>query len=311
MAKSYYDILGVSRDAREREIRSAYRKLAREHHPDVNRGDSGAEARFKEINEAYQVLSDAENRKKYDRHGANWRQAGDFERAGNAGPSPFSWFNRARRGGASSSRSESYGSFGDVLSDLLGGRGGGGVSVEDLPRTQRVEAPVTVTLEEAYGGAKRMIEAPADPFSGAPSRRLEVTIPAGVSSGSRVHVGAPDGAGGSLDLYLKITIARHRTFERKGDDLLVTVEVPLVDAVLGGEAEVPTITVKKVALKVPPETPNGKVFRLKGKGMPRKHGGSGSHGDLLVTVKAELPSNLDDEQRRLFERLRELDGAGS
>ena len=309
MAKSYYDILGVSGDASEKDIRSAYRKRARQYHPDVNPGDAGAEAKFKELNEAYQVLSDAGNREKYDRFGANWKQADQFNRGGNSGASPFSWFTKARRGrsgGEGSSSSEGFGSMGDVFGDLFGG-GRGRVTVEDIPRTQRVEVPVTVTLEEAYAGATRMVAVPGDPFTGAASRKLEVTIPAGVHAGSRVHVGAPDEAGRSLDMYLKVSIANHRTFEWKGDDLLFSVDVPLEDLVLGGEAEVPTITGKRVALTIPAETQNGKVFRLKGKGMPRKRGASsGAHGDQLVAVRAVLPKDLGEEQRELFERLRKL-----
>ena len=301
MAKSYYDTLGVSRDASEKDVRSAYRRLARKYHPDVNRGDKGAESRFKEINEAYQVLADAENRKKYDRFGENWRHADQFARAGAGGPSPFTWFGRARRRGpgrGEAQRSAPSG-FGDLLGDLFGTRtrtGSGGFAA------QPVDVPITITLEEAYAGAKRMVQTASDPFSGEAGRRLEVTIPAGVASGSRVHIGAPPG-GAPLDIYLSVTVAPHPRFERKGNDLLTQVSVPLADAVLGGEVEVSTITDAKVALKLPPETQNGRVFRLRGKGMPK--GKSGGHGDLLATVKVVLPTNLSDEQRELFERLRE------
>ncbi len=305
MAKSYYETLGVSRDASEKDVRSAYRRLARKYHPDVNRGDKNAESRFKEINAAYQVLADAENRKKYDRFGENWRHADQFSRAGAGGPSPFTWFGRARRRGPGRNEAQASapGGFGDLLGDLFGTRTSasfGGFAA------QPVDVPITVTLEEAYAGAKRMVQTAADPFSGEAGRRLEVTIPAGVASGSRVHIGAPGPGGAPLDLYLSVTVAPHARFERKGNDLLTQVSVPLADAVLGGEVEVSTITGAKVALKLPPETQNGRVFRLRGKGMPK--GRAGGHGDLLATVKVVLPTDLNDEQRELFERLREQSG---
>ena len=315
MAKSYYDTLGVPRDASEKEVRSAYRRLARRYHPDVNRGDKGAESRFKEINEAYQVLADAENRKKYDRFGENWRHADQFARAGAGGASPFTWFGRARRRGSgrSGAQESGTGGFGDLLGDLFGTRTRPDSGTRIDPRAgfggfaaQPVDLPITVTLEEAYAGAKRMVQTAPDPFTGEAGRRLEVTIPAGVASGSRVHIGAPAPSGAPLDLYLSVTVAPHPRFERKGQDLLTQVSVPLADAVLGGEVEVSTITGAKVALKLPPETQNGRVFRLRGKGMPK--GKSGGHGDLLATVKVVLPTNLSDEQRGLFEKLQELSG---
>ena len=305
MAKSYYDILEVSKGSSEKEVRAAYRRLARRYHPDVNRGEADAEARFKEINEAYQVLSDADSRKKYDRYGENWRHAGQHERSGDPGASPFSWFTRARQGGrrGTGGRAEGFGSISDIFGDMFAGGGG----MQDMPRTRRADLAVKVTLEEAYAGTTRMVETAPNPISGEPGRRLQVTIPAGVATGSRVHVNAADKAGGSLDVNLKITISAHRTFERKDDDLLTTVAVALEDAVLGGEIEVPTISGKKVALTVPPETQNGKAFRLKGKGMPRKKGSG--HGDLLATVKVVLPVDLSEEQRKLFEQLRDSRGA--
>ncbi len=313
MAKNYYDTLGVAKDASEKDIRSAYRRLARKYHPDVNPGDAAAEAHFKEINEAYQVLADSDSRKKYDQFGANWRSADQFQHAGNSGASPFTWFTRARRrggrGGEETFEADPslFGDFGNLFGDLLGRSRG-----PEQPTRQQVEVPVTVTLEEAYAGAKRTVQSPPDPMTGKPGKRLEVAIPVGVDSGSRVHIGTPAKGGGGVDLYLKVNIAGHKVFEREGDDLHVGVDVPLVDAMLGGEVEVPTITGKRVALKVPPETQNGRIFRLKGKGMPRKRRGAGtSHGDLLAAVKVVLPDELNDEQRELFLRLRDLRGASA
>ena len=304
MARSYYEVLGVGKEASEKEVRTAYRRLARQYHPDVNPGDPDAEAHFKEINEAHQVLSDGESRKQYDRHGAGWRQAG-AEWSGNAGAPPFTWFSQASKGRGRQRRSTETG-FGS-LSDLFGDAFVGGVNVEDLRRPERVDVPVTVTLEEAYSGASRMVQTAPDPRTGDPGRRLEVTIPPGVRSGSRVHVTARDRENAPFDLYLQVTVSPHRTFERKGDDLSVSVETPLAVAMLGGEVEAPTITARKVALTIPPETQNGRVFRLKGKGMPRKQGaGAAANGDLLVSIRVTLPAGLTDEERELFQRLREL-----
>mgnify|MGYP002639688452 CR=1 FL=1 len=303
MAGDYYETLGVDRGASEKDIRGAYRRLARQHHPDVNRGDDSAEAKFKQINEAYQVLSNAEDRKKYDRFGSNWRNADQYQRSG-GGASPRSWFNRGRQ------RPEP-GGLGDMFGDIFGGGGLGGVHVEDISAPRRTDVPVTVTLEEAYAGTARTVTMPASPMTGGAARRLEVSIPAGVRSGSRVHIGASGQRRAGLDIYLVVTVSPHKTFHRDGDDLATTVAVPLLDMVLGGEVEVPMITGKKVALKLPPETENGKVFRLKGKGMPLKRGAAaGTHGDELVTVQAVLPKDMGPEQRNLFEQLKELDSGG-
>lgn len=311
MAGDYYETLGVDRGASEKDIRAAYRRLARQHHPDVNRGDASAEAKFKEINEAYQVLSNAENRKKYDRFGSNWRNADQYQRSG-GGASPRSWFNRARQRPDPGGFGGGFGGgLGDIFGDIFGGSGLGGVHVEDISAPRRTDVPVTVTLEEAYAGTARTVTMPANPLTGSAARRLEVSIPAGVRSGSRVHIGASGQNRAGLDIYLVVTVSPHKTFHRDGDDLTTTVAVPLLDMVLGGEVEVPTITGNKVALKLPPETENGKVFRLKGKGMPRKRGAAaGSHGDELVTVQAVLPNDMGPEQRKLFEQLKELGSSG-
>jgi curved DNA-binding protein len=305
MARNYYETLGVERGASEKDIRAAYRRLARQYHPDVNRGDDSAEAKFKEINEAYQVLSKADDRTKYDHFGGNWRNADQYERS-SSGASPRSWFNRARQ---RSSGGAAGGGPGDIFGDIFGG-GGGGFHVEDVSAPRSTDVAVTVTLEEAYAGASRTVTMPANPLTGNAVRRLEVSIPAGVRSGSRVHIGAA-GQNRGLDIYLVVTVAPHRTFERSRDDLATTIAVPLLDMVLGGEVEVPTIAGKKVALKLPPETENGKVFRLKGKGMERRREGSaGSHGDELVTVQAVLPKNMGSDERKLFEQLQELGASG-
>ncbi|MCY4599809.1 MAG: J domain-containing protein [Acidobacteria bacterium] len=301
MANNYYDTLGVAKNATEKEIRSAYRRLARKHHPDVNPGDSTAESRFKEINEAYQVLSDADSRKKYDRFGENWRHADQMQGGGGpgSGASPFTFFRnaRTRRGGSPGFSAftdvDGIGDFSNPFDGFADARWG--------PRRQatprRLEVPVTVTLEEAYAGAVRTALHPS-------GKRLEVRIPPGVESGARIHVNpAKDGVD---EFYLVVAVAPHAVFERVGDDVRFTARVPLLDAVLGGEAEAPSLGGKSIAVRVPPETQNGRVIRLRGKGMPKRGGG---HGDMLVTVQAVLPVDLTPEQRELFEKLREAGSA--
>ena len=331
MARNFYDTLGVSRSASEKELRRAYRQLARKHHPDVNPGDEGAEARFKEINRAYEVLSDAEKRRKYDRYGEQWEQAEAFEKAQRAGGGEGTWF------------SQSF-NVGD-LGDLFGGGGagdGGGSPFETIFRTfstgggrrgpmrgQNVEYAAEVTLEEAFHGTTRTLqlhgEEPCETCGGSgrvanaichvcqgaghtlKMKRLEVKIPPGVRDGSRVRIageGRPGVGGGPRgDLYVVTRVRPHERFDRRGDDLLTDAEVPLDDAVLGGEVEVPTLSGKSVALKIPPLTQNGRVFRLSGLGMP-KLGAKGEAGDLRVRARVVLPEKLSDREKELFEQLR-------
>jgi curved DNA-binding protein len=285
--KDYYKILGVDRKAGERDIKQAYRKLARQYHPDVNPGDKSAEEKFKQINEAYEVLSDKEDRQKYDKYGDQWQHAEQFEQAqrqqassrdfGQGGPRVF----------------YSEGDFGSIFDDLLRGFGTGRGQAQPR-RAQSLEHPVEVTLEEAYRGTTRTL-------SFADGKRLEVKVPAGVRTGSRVRLAGKGARGG--DLYLKVTVKPHPTFERRGDDLLVGVSVPLVVAMLGGEAQVPTLK-GKVALKIPAETQNGRTFRLAGQGMP--HLGNKSSGDLMAKVRVVLPTKLSAREKELFKQLGEL-----
>jgi len=319
--KDLYEILGVRRDASEKEMRQAYRRLARKHHPDVNPGDKAAEGRFKEINRAYEVLSDPEKRRKYDRYGDQWEHADAFERE-RAGSAPFSTtfdlsdlFGRGGRGA---------GGFDSIFEGFFGGRRG-------PMRGQNVEYTSEVTLEEAFNGTTRLLQLQSEErcatcggsgrIAGAichacqgagvlpRPKRLEVKIPRGVRDGSRVRIPGegrpPTSRGGPRgDLYVVVRVRPHATFERRGDDLATEVGVPLEDAVLGGEVEVPTLGGKRVALKVPPLTQNGKLFRLKGLGMPRLEGKR--RGDLLVRARVVLPERLSDRERALFEKLRAL-----
>ncbi|MBI2866345.1 MAG: DnaJ domain-containing protein [Chloroflexi bacterium] len=294
--KDYYALLGVLRDASDKEIKQAYRRLARQYHPDVNPGKKEAEAKFKEINQAYEVLSDPEKRRKYDRFGEAWQQAEQF-----ASPSGFRWERRTSPG-------QDSGGFGDsrieeILEEMMGGSPFGARTARRPHKGQDLEYPVEISLEEASTGATRLLE-----LEGSRPRRLEVKIPAGVDTGARVRIageGTPGMLGGpNGDLYLLVTVHPHPLFERKGPDLYVEVPVPLVDALLGGEVKVPTLK-GQVMLKVPPETQNGKAFRLAGQGMP--HLGKGQRGDLYARVRAVLPTELTPKEKEVLEVLRRRD----
>lgn len=279
--KDYYNILGVNRSATEREIKQAYRKLARQHHPDINPGDRSAEEKFKQINEAYEVLSDKEKRRKYDKYGDRWQQPG---------------WNFSQGGGRVYFSEEDVGSIFDDLFRGFGGRAGG----RPQPRRGRdIEFPLELTLEEAYSGTTRTL-------SMADGKRLEAKIPPGVKDGSRVRIsgkGAEGYGGVKGDLYLVTSVKPHRLFRRRGDDLYVDVSVPLMVAMLGGEVKVTTPR-GRLSLKIPPETQNGRAFRLAGQGMP--HLGNSSRGDLLARVKVVLPTKLTDEEKELFQKLGRL-----
>ncbi|MDH5696549.1 MAG: DnaJ domain-containing protein [Dehalococcoidia bacterium] len=291
--KDYYSILGVNRGASEREIKQAYRRLARKHHPDVNPGDKSAEAKFKQINEAYEVLSDREKRQKYDQFGDQWQYADQFAQAGwQQAPS---W--NFSQGGTIFRFSEEE--VGGLFDDLLRGFTTGTHSRRAQPRRGRgIEHPVEVTLDEAYHGATRTLSLEN-------GKRLEVKIPPGVKDGSRVRIAGKgrQGYGGVGDLYLVISVKPHPLFERRGDDLHVEVAVPLVVAMLGGEVQIPTLK-GKLALKIPPETQNGRAFRLAGQGMP--HLGNSARGDLLAKVKVVLPTNLTQQEKELLKQLAQL-----
>jgi len=290
--KDYYATLGVSKNASDAEVRKAYRRLARELHPDLHPGDKEAEARFKQVNEAYQVLSNPENRRNYDLYGENWKYTDQFARAGATTGSPFG------RGGFHTVFDADASPFESIFEELFTGFGGRR-RTSGFSGFATFEVSVELTLEEAFRGTRRVVELPVEVSEGQP-RRLEVRIPPGVEDGSRVHV--PIGGGRSGDLYLRVRVHPDPRFQRKGADLYTEVEVPVEELVLGGEVEVSTMD-GRIALTLPPETENGKRFRLAGKGMPRV-GRPGSRGDLYATVRARLPKNLSDKERRLYEELR-------
>jgi curved DNA-binding protein len=324
--KDYYSTLGIAKTATDKEIKQAYRKLARKHHPDVNPGDKAAESRFKEINEAYEVLGDPAKRKKYDELGANWRayeQAG----AGSPGfdPSQFGGrnvdFGGGPQGGGFRTMTEDemremFGDehpFSDFFQTFFGGAAAGGGARRGRSARSRgqragrdVEQEIELGLEDAFQGTTRRLSIKHDGHA----RTVDVRIPAGVIDGSRVRVAGEGeiGTGGaqSGDLYLRIRLAAHPRFERKGRDLHTRVAVPLTTAVLGGEAEVPLFSGKSLRLKIPAMTQNGQVFRLRGHGMPVA-GKPDEHGDLYATVDVQLPRTLTPEQRKHFEELQRLE----
>jgi curved DNA-binding protein len=305
--KDYYKTLGVSKNASAEEIKKAYRKLARQYHPDVNRKPE-AEKRFKEVNEANEVLSDPEKRKRYDQVGPDWA------RYANGGPQPGAnvrW-SYGRPGGATIN-GEDIGDFSDFFRTLFGE--GGGFATEDLFRTARgstrrpravpgadVEAEIELTLADAYKGAERQIEL-QDAAGNA--RKLAVKIPAGVRDGQRIRLAGQGGAGTNGaprgDLYLRVRIRPHPLFARDGDDLRMELPVALHEALLGAEVTVPTLK-GRVSLRIPPETQNGRTIRLAGQGMPRASGGQ---GDLFVTVKVVVPTKLSDDDKECIRKIGE------
>jgi len=289
--KDYYDVLGVSRGATEDQIRNAYRKLARKHHPDVNPGDKTAEEKFKEINEAYSVLSDPQKRKQYDALGQNWKQGAEFRPPPDWGSNVHVEYGDV---------GEDFGGFSDFFESMFGGgrRAGGRGSAR---RGADVEAQATITLEEAHRGTTRSVSLRGP--DGKP-RVIKVNIPAGVSDGETIRLpnegesGA--GGGGSGDLFVNVRIEPHPVFKRVGDGNL-EVELPVMpwEAALGGQARVPTID-GPVDVTIPPNTQTGQRLRLRGQGMQRRGGG---RGDQYVRIKIVNPPSLSPKQRELYERL--------
>jgi DnaJ-class molecular chaperone len=324
--KDYYATLGVTKAATDKEIKQAFRKLARKHHPDVNPGDKQAELRFKEINEAYEVLGDPAKRKKYDELGANWRMYEQAEAQG--GPNPFAGRWNVNMGGGPGTGGGFRTMTPEEMEDLFGNQSpfsdffttffGGADAEASEPRRGRgrsrqrpgrdVEHEIELTLEDAYHGTTRRLSLKHDGHA----RSVDVRIPAGVGDGSRVRVSGEGehGMGGAAagDLYLRVRLAPHPEFERKGRDLYVKVGVPVTTAVLGGEAEVRTLEGKPVRLRIPPLTQNGQVFRLKGYGMPRV-GHPQDKGDLYARVEAQLPNEISPAEREHYEALAKLAGA--
>ncbi|MEP6774078.1 MAG: J domain-containing protein [Chloroflexota bacterium] len=342
--KDYYNVLGVKKAATEKEIKSAYRKLARKFHPDLNPNDLEAEAKFKEINEAYEVLSDSEKRKKYNEFGSDWERYQHTE--GAPGGFDFSQYSQSygNTGPGGVRYTTTGGEGADDFSDffeMLFGRGTrtstanpyySGGRTRTIPRQgEDYQHNLDVTLEEAFTGTQRVLQfdvpevcptcggtgvvnnkvCPTCNGAGTVTRtkRIEVKIPAGVHTGSRVRVGGEGGSGsgggGRGDLYLKITVLPNSRFERKGDDLYTTVQTPIYTAVLGGEVEVPTPRGTRLALKIPASTQNGRTFKLTGQGMPKLKQPD-KRGDLYARIDVQLPTNLGEREKQLFDELQRI-----
>ena len=300
--KDYYKILGVAKNANENEIKRAYRRLARQYHPDKNQGNQAAEEKFKDINEAYEVLGDSKNRATYDRLGRNYHRYQQM--GGNPQDFDFSqWFNMGGQSGQQVNVD-----FGD----LFGGNNGGmsdffnAIFGNQAARQSRttgrsydIEQVVTITLEEAYEGTTRTVSRNGQSFV--------AKIPAGAKNGTKVRLSGKGNAkpsGGQGDLYLVVEVQSHKLFKRDGHLLVVDVIVDVATAVLGGKVKVPTLT-GNVNLTIPAGTQGGQTIRLRGKGMPRLRGPN-QYGDLLAKILIRIPQNLSEQERTLYEQLAAL-----
>jgi curved DNA-binding protein len=287
----YYKILGVDKNATEKEIKSAYRKLARKHHPDLNPNDKDAKRKFQEINEANEVLSDTEKRKKYDQYGENWKQAEESKNAGqyqqqasDAGGQTFTW-------------SQGEGEFSDFFESLFGSLGGTGRGRQVKYRGEDYTAELHLELTDACETHQQTLTVNGE--------KIRIIVPAGIENDQTIkiagHGGKGRNGGPAGDLYITFKIASHPKFKRSGNNLYTTVDLDLYTAVLGGEITVDTLN-GKAKLKVRPETQNGSKIKLKGKGFP-VYKSRGEYGDLYITYMIRIPTNLTEKQRELFSEL--------
>lgn len=288
----YYKILEVPKTATEAEIKKAYRKLARKYHPDVNPNDQNAEKKFKEINEANEVLSNAENRKKYDKYGKDWKHADEFEKSGY---DP----NQQQSAGRRAQSSDYGGDFSDFFESMFG-NAGGGARRETKYRGQDLNASLRLSLKDVYQTQKQTLTVN--------NKNIRITIPAGVENGQVIKIaghGSPGANGGpNGDLYITFSIADDPNFKRDGNNLYTTFDLELYTAVLGGEIVVPTFD-GKVKLKVPPETQTGTKVKLKSKGFP-VYKSEGQFGDLYITYTVKTPVHLTEKEKELFTELSKL-----
>jgi DnaJ-class molecular chaperone len=326
--KDYYTTLGVAKTATDKEIKQAFRKLARKYHPDVNPGDKSAEAKFKEVNEANEVLSDPEKRKKYDELGANWRAYENMPPGGGApfggqwpGGGPFDPAQGKQGGYRTMTQEEVEQMFGgaggespfsDFFTTFFGGTGGGEEPGRSRGRTRArnrkgedVEHPFELDLEDAIRGSVQRLQLRHDGHA----RTVEVRIPAGVTDGSRVRVSGEGGRGtgsaASGDLYLRIHLKPHPVFDVRGRDVYTKARIPIPLAVLGGEIDVVTPESKTLRLKLPAGTQSGQRFRLRGHGLPSV-GKPDQRGDLYASVEVDVPKTLTDAEKEHYEALKKL-----
>jgi len=297
----YYQTLGVSKDAADKDIKNAYRKLARKYHPDLNPNDAEANKKFQQLNEANEVLSDPEKRKKYDQYGENWRHGEEYERAQQQA--------RQQQGRQQQNYAgfENYGAggfgeddFSDFFQSMFGQRSAGGGRQRAGYRGQDYNAELQLSLRDVIESQKQTLTVNG--------KNIRITIPAGVENGQTIKIaghGGPGANGGPAgDLYIKFLVSEDPHFKRKGADLYQTIKLDLYTAVLGGELMADTLT-GKVKVKVAPETQNGAKVKLKGKGMP-VYKKDGQFGDLYLTYDIQMPTNLTDKQKQLFEELAKL-----
>ena len=285
----YYSVLGVDKGAEQKDIRQAFRRLARKYHPDLNQDDADAEARFKEVNEAHEVLSDPDSRRKYDAHGDQWKHADEIEAQRRAARNAYDFMGGGYRRGHSS-EGDVFAGLEDILGDVGDSRGGRSGAV-------RSETSVTVSLEEAYAGTT----VNANYTVRGRNRRFEVDIPPGVDNGSTVRVTPERGT----EMLFRVSVSPNGSFRREGTDLYTDADVPFEQCILGGETQVRTLDGRTIWVMIPANSQNGQNIRLRGQGMPRL-GSPDVKGDLYVTVRPQMPESLTDEQRELIVKLQEL-----
>ncbi len=290
----YYKILGLDKSAKPEDIKKAYRKLARKHHPDLNPNDKEAHKKFQQINEANEVLSDPEKKKKYDQYGKDWQHAEQFEKARQSGPGPQS------PGGYSFTGDGDESDFSSFFESLFGGSGNSGRGRQTKFRGQDYNAELQLTLEQAYTTHQQTLSVNG--------KNIRITIPSGIENGQVIKLknyGAPGVNGGpNGDLYITFSISNHALYKRSGNDLYMNASIDLYTALLGGETTIDTLS-GKIKLKVNPETQHGTKIRLKGKGFP-VYKKEGEFGDLYVTYEVKLPAHLTEKQKALFTELSKM-----
>lgn len=303
MAKDYYNILGLDKKASAEAIKKAYRKLAVKYHPDKNQGNKEAEEKFKELNEAYEVISDPEKRKKYDQFGANWNQVnGGGQQGGNAYSNGAGQGRSYRYEGDGAEFFGQGGDFSDIFGGFFNSAGAGGTGSRKRGsrkmKGQDYNAEMTISLEDAWHGAAKIVTVN--------EQKIRINLKPGAYSGLTIRLagkGAPGiNEGEAGDLYIAIQVSPHPMYKREGDQLRQTVPVDLFTAVLGGDKEVNTFT-GPIKIKIPAGTQNGKVLRIKGKGMP-VYDKPGEKGDMLLELQVMIPENLTHEQKELFNQLK-------